>query len=275
MRGLRGTLVAPSDVVPAMTRLHRPLTSCLLPACLLAAFADVASAGGPPPLMLDLLLRAEFETQAVGAPIGTGGAAAGEPVEAYIENSVVEPGIAGQGLQLLDDGISSARSMRFEFLDERELSAGMLYLLVWLRPVVLDTFHVRLREQSSSAFNYGQVQFNKDGSINARDRAGYMGEVAPEDTIEAGSVYLLEWVHDVGAGTHSAYLDGTPLFEDRPHGVPTGPDEPGLGAVLFGYASDPDTDGVYEVDELEVFTDQMLPVEEVFRSGFEVSELID
>lgn len=250
-----------------MIRLHRALPACLL------AFATAAAAVEAPP-ELDVLLEAEFETQALDAPIGTGGAAAGEPVEFTMDNRIVEHGITGHGLQLLDSGVSTAVSMRFEFLDGREMTQGMFHLTVWFEATTLDTFYIRLRENDSAAVDYGQVLFTPGGSIRLKDRTGDMGEVVAPGTIAVGDVHWMEWVHDLDAGTHSVYLDGAPLVEDRLHGQDGGPDGRGIGAVLFGYSSDAGTDGVFEIDMLDVLTDQVPRGDPVFASGFE-GEAID
>src|SRR5690606_39073866 len=198
--------------------------------------------------------------------------AIGEPVSWTMGNRVVEFGITGQGLELQDTGVSTAVSMRFEFLDDREMTTGMLSISVWLEVQVLDSFYIRLRENGSSTTDYGQVILTPLGALRLDDETGDMGDVAPAGSIQAGNVHRIEWVHDLDAGTHSLYLDGAPLVEDRVNGQDGGVDGRGIGAVLFGFLSDANTDGVIEIDTLEVYSDVVPRGDPVFNDGFEQAE---
>jgi len=249
----------------------RPCCRHLLPClALIALWGPVAMAGMP---LMSPVLVVDFEAQTLGEAIGTGGPTQGQPVSSGMQNVVVSGELDGQSLRVTDDLANRAVHMRFEFLDELEQRDGLLWISVQVKPEVADDFFIRLREYGTSAKNFGEVLVNSAGALRVGDAAGDAGLVTAEGAVAVGTVHTIDWIHDLDAGTHSVSLDGVEVLSDRAHGIDTSAATGrGIGALLVGFPTDADTDGVMHLDTIEVSTSLSLEpiVEPIFKNSFEV-----
>jgi hypothetical protein len=249
-----------------------------LPAALLLALASSLSAATPAKapsskaFPLTPILLADFELQPVDQPIGTGGAALGQPVSGSMANQVIAAGIDGQSVRVMDSSSVSAVNMRFQFIDSLEMDQGRLWITAQLRTEVPDSFFITVREHHSSSRSFTNISFTAEGGIWIGDAAGNAGMVGPAGSVKPDVIHRIDIEHDLDTGTYSVFLDGEALLIDRAHGLTIrGEAGRGIGAVLFGYNFDADTSGVMLIDNIEVQTDALAPVRDpfVFRSGFE------
>jgi hypothetical protein len=195
-------------------------------------------------------LQADFNDKTIDAPIGTGGASVGEPVEVSPSITAIvraEP-MATPSLEIQDNHDYSAGSARFEFLASAEITAGVFAIStdMWFHELSPGfDFFIYIREQGSSANKFGDLRFTPSGSVTLYDSNGYYGNIG---TYEIGRVYPVKYEFDMDAGTYDVYLDGVLVVDDRAHGVV----DRGVGAVLFGCGHDSDYDGYFNVDNIFV-----------------------
>lgn len=212
----------------------------LVPALSLSAFLSIllcalplpASAVVLPPL--GAILDANFDDKPVGQPIGTGGAALGEPVAlSNLTTTVIDTGGGNRVLQV-DNDLSStnARRLRWAFLDDQEVAEGPLIVRFTLRASLTDRFSILLREAlGGSTQNFLSVSFSANGTFGASDAAGTVPLSA--NTYSANVDHAFELRYDMDAGTYQILLDGTSLVSGRAHGIV----DRGIGALVIGYQS--------------------------------------
>lgn len=212
----------------------------------LAVAAQVAAAS---------VLSADLEGMTVGQPVGTGGAALGEPVDNYNCVSTIRdapfPTIC---LELDDETDFGTGGVTFEFLDSVEPHDGVLEISVQLWFAEMDDYYVYVREQGGASDSFNTLYFHDDGDITANDEAGVLGNIG---TFETGRAMELRITHFLELGTYDLWWDGERVVEQRAHGVSEG----GIGGVLMGIDHDTDLDGLLYVDDLLVTHGPMAPNE--------------
>lgn len=229
-------------------RTHASITTILLTVTLGApAFAGDA-----------VLLDAPFDDKTVDAPIGEGGALVGEPVSVSSGlDAIVRDGIfATRSLEIADIATSGTPFARFEFLDDLEVTAGNVEITASIRFSEVDGYVFYVRENGTSGSSFTSITFTVGGALNVTDANGTA--VSGAGSYVGGVDYLLEITHDLDGGTYSLTFDGTPLIENRAHGVTT---KRGIGAILIGAQNDPEMDGSIHVDRLRVTSDAVVPTE--------------
>lgn len=215
-----------------------------------AAYAPDATAD-------QVYLDATFDDKTVDAPIGTGGAAVGEPVnvDATVTATVRSGPFATPCLEIQDNDDFSAGTVRFEFLDSAEISSGLVVIITDLYFFELSqgwAFTLYVREQEHSASSFLTMNFSDNGSVSATDAGGAVGTIG---SFLAGQTLPVLIAFDMDAGTYDIYLNGAQVVFNEPHGV-TGN---GIGSVLLGCGSDADLLGKFAVDQVRV-QDYLPPV---------------
>ncbi|MHC4589736.1 MAG: hypothetical protein ACYTAQ_10460 [Planctomycetota bacterium] len=211
--------------------------------------AIMVSAGGR--AGASTLLEADFDDKTIDAPIGTGGAAVGEPVSVSpnIIATVRAAPFATPSLEIVDNNDDPpsgfAGAARFEFIGSAEITTGVVTINAELWFDVLENYNLYVREQGTSAQSFVSIKFLASGNIDANDADGSLGIIG---SYETGRVYPVSLVYDMDAGTYDVHLDGSLVVAGEPHGVVGR----GVGAVLFGTAHDLNLDGRFYVDNISV-----------------------
>ena len=213
-------------------------------------------AGGPITLLL-----ADFNDKTVGQPIGTGGAAVGEP--AYIDfgvSAIVEQPVgANRVLALEADALPSASGAVFKLLGGTRIEEGTAVISVALAFPSLCSFNLYVRERDSSAQNFTTLVLSSDGSISAVDENGPVGQIG---NYSAGQILRISIEHDLDAGTYDVLLNDAVLLDDRAHGVVG--EAIGKFLMKFEFAQPPTR---VLVDN--VMVEASVPPDLIFDNGFE------
>lgn len=206
-------------------------------ALLLAGLAQLAVA--------ERILDGDFEDQPLDQVIGTGGAAAHQPVDldgidAFVRTSPT----GGQALEIVDAFDFGARTVRFEFLESAEITTGVLTLNAVLHFVDDNRYVVYVREQAGAAQSFLDLVFAEGGAVlhSDADDIGYsaVGSYTLDEDL------LLTITLDLDAGTSAVSLDGVEILSAEATGV-TGA---GVGSILFGFDHDPDLIGDYYIQSV-------------------------
>lgn len=205
------------------------------------AGAAFAACGDP------VVLTADFDDKAVDQPIGTGGAAVGEPVSvnstltAYVRDAP----FATPALELQDASTVSAGAVRFEFLDGLEVSNGHLSIEATLQFNEINSFHMGLREQGTASRSFANLTFSIFGTISYSDANTGSYTLS---TYAPGTPYRVRFDCDLNAGTNDVWLNDVLVLENEPHGIT----DRGIGSITFGLGFDPDLTGTMYVDDIHV-----------------------
>lgn len=216
-----------------------------------------------------VVLFAGFDDKTPGQPIGTGGAAVGEPIQVplsqVLEAQVVQAGGDNNALRLTRLSMTGGVYVRFQFLDNIEIRRGVVTISLELRPRARSSHAVVIREAQSSTGIFLTLVLGADGSISARDAAsGGNYHAVAEDAYDAGETIEITLQFDMDARTGSAWVSTLrdPLYLDRAHGVAAAR---GVGSVLIGFPVGGNEEP-FQVDNLIVMHRQP---SEVFTDGFE------
>jgi hypothetical protein len=195
-------------------------------------------------------LQADFDDKTIDAPVGTGGAAVGEPVvvDPYVTAIVRSSPPATPNLEIQDNDTYMAGSVRFEFLGGVEVTSGLVVIRVNVRiPEFVEggAVSISVREQGSAAQDFTDLIFFPDGAVTCSDAAGPLGGIG---SYQEGLTFPVTIAHDLGAGTYGVWLDGTQVVVARAHGI-TGH---GIGGVYFGCMHDTDLAGRLIIDDIVV-----------------------
>jgi hypothetical protein len=198
---------------------------------------------------LPLVLDADFDTKTVGQPIGYGGAALGEPTEASpdLTTEVLDVGMGNNILRLNAPVTGSARTLRWQFLGNIEISTGIVAFDLDVGFGVLDSYQILVREVGGSASSFANLRFLPNGAVSLSDAGGNVG-IAPF-IYAANQVYRVRLIYDMDNATYTAMLNDTVLVENRAHGVSTGR---GIGAIATGFMSSTAFGGPMFIDALQV-----------------------
>jgi len=220
------------------------------------ALAAAACLTAPSSEGAEVLLSADFEGRPDRTFVGTGGAAAAEPVhvDPQVLALVRQKRMATSCLVVRDDA-SEAGSVRFQFAGNRAVSRGRLTLSAVLGFPFTDEYAVLVRERGTSAAKFLDLRFRPDGTVHASDAAGAIGTIGRYDATRS---YGLTLVFDLDRGTSSVYLDGCLALEGRRFGIRG----TGIGALLFGVGADPQRSGALYVDDILVSSEFRPPSDE-------------
>jgi hypothetical protein len=210
-----------------------------------------------------VLLQADFDDKTIDAPIGTGGAAVGEPDQVFYVTAIVrDTPMVSPSLEIQDSDDFYTGWVNFNFLADAEVYAGFVSIAADIWIMSMENFNLGVRESGSAACFFFDLEFHEDGKVKARDSMGF---VNLDSSYPTGRVIPIEIVFDMDADTYDLNYDGSLVLEDRAHGENGGC---GVGSVAFGNLDDADYDGTYYVDNIEVVT-------YLFRDGFEAGDLSD
>ena len=227
------------------TRGHRPAVAVLLAGLL--ALGAAPAAGGE-------LLRADFENQTVGQPVGLRGAAYGEPAwfNGLCVNVIRDDVTGSRSLEMADtDTIPFPGMIRFDLPDDTGAGA---YMIVSLRLAVreADDFFVLVTERGLgdiATFQFCKLLVHDDGSLAVTDQA-HTTETAVGSLTPGASVTVTLRFH-LATDTYDVLLDGQPALADRAHGAT----DLLPGSIWLGVEGDADVLGVVDFDDLVVTRD--------------------
>jgi len=231
----------------------------LMRACMMATMLSATNsshAGGDPNRSL---FDADFDSEPLDQQIATGGPTLGEPVEITNGLSAIVRGAPrpSPSLELSQTMQGAARSVRFEFLNDEEVTHGDVVIRLTLRAEAFDYYNVYVRERTDAAQSFLSMHLYPDGNIYVYDEAGYAGIVGSY-TIGADHVFILKYHMDLG--TYDVEMDALPLITGRSHGVIGR----GVGALLVGVGDIAALTSLLYVDRIHVTRG-----DEVFLDGFE------
>ena len=179
-----------------------------------------------------LLLKADFNDKQLNAPLGTGGAIAGEPttITPGLSVTVQSAPLATPSLHLSQTTITTEKTARFELLGGAEARNGELKVGFTVRtPPVLDTFRMGTLKPTGSPFLFGGVEFTSAGKIRTLHELNGntdFFDYAPNTT------YRIDLVYQLAAGTYDIYIGDKIRLPGVKHIVPT--PEQGIAALQFG-----------------------------------------
>ncbi len=250
------------DIGPSLWRLfrHRPILSMFRPILLALSLLLSPLAAGQ---TFDRILDAHFDDKPLGLPIGSGGPALGEPLSWDNGRKATEivPAVPGRALRLTrlnTPSSTAATSMRFGFLDNREINSGVVRISLQLTPQQIGAYAVRTREAGGSTQRWIDIEFLSDGSIRRQVRNGVSTSVA---SYVAGQSTELVMLGDFTAGSYSISINGKVVDSGT-----FDPAERGVGSMLLSFLSGSDNfDKSMVIDDLLV----EVPSERIFNDRFQ------
>lgn len=216
-----------------------------------------------------VLLDAHFDDKQPDQPIGTGGAALGEPIFVHGPLDAIvrkEPGSDdNQELELSAGPGTSALSARFEFLDSAEITDGVVQVRAEVILGTAESFRsvqFYVREQGSNAQSFASLLLSDSGGLVLTgagiDMQVWPGLVRLEDRNQ------IELVFDMDEGRYWLWFNDNDLAP--PEGYAHGITERGIGRVTVGLGAPTDDPRSARVDNLLV---TWLPGDALFANGFE------
>ena len=197
------------------------------------------------------LLRADFENQTVGQPVGLRGAAFGEPDWFGGPGvNVIRAGITGSlSLEMADiDTLPFPALLRFDLPDSGLADRPDLTVSVLAVPVEVDDYALLVTDAGaggSATFQFCKVQFD-NGTLTVTDQAH--PDPQPVGSFTADNAVRLELRLHQAAGTWDLLLDGAVVLADRAWGGGAPP----VGSVWLTIEGDADILGVVDWDDLTV-----------------------
>ena len=192
------------------------------------------------------VLDCTFDAKPLDQIIGTGGAAAGEPIGLDGMPAMVRATpFATPSLAVVDSLDTFGANVRFEFLNDWEISQGVLDVSMTLYFQELDNYSVGLREQGSAAVAFLDVRFLSNGFVGYADLDSAPAFIG---TYTSGVPLPLRITVDLDARTYDLSLGGVLLLDDQSLGA----SPRGIGSVYAGVLNDPASVGTYAVDDLIV-----------------------
>ncbi|MFH1145080.1 MAG: hypothetical protein V1774_11100 [Candidatus Eisenbacteria bacterium] len=230
-------------------------TSIAVGALVLALFAGAAAQAE------QVYLQANFDGKTIDQPIGTGGAAVGEPVsiaEDYIDTAVRATPMPTPCLEITDQDDYYAGAVRFELLDNVEITSGTVVVAAdfWI-PADLEAgigCYLGVRESDGASHSFTNVRFLDGGSIGCDDAGGGLGTVG---TYAFGELVRVIILFDLDEATYDLRVNGELLLDDQPHDVVGA----GIGALEIGCESGASVGNSYFVDNIHVGDEIPTPVE--------------
>ena len=214
---------------------------------------------------LPLVLDADFENKSLGDPIGEGGPELGEPISIPsigIDTEVVSDLTGNQGLLVYRTPSNSAKKLRWEFLNEREETKGIVVISAEVVFEEMDKYSFSIRENGLSGSSFNTINFSDNTDVSISDANGVMLNVA---NYQINTNYLIKWVFDMDMGSYDLYFNDNLIVDDRQHGVTTGR---GVGSILTGFHSISTLNASFVIDNIQVGVSALLD-DIIFESGFD------
>ncbi len=216
------------------------------------------------PSPLPLVLDVDLEDKVLGDSIGTGGAEANEPVTITngLNTEIIEFGAANQALLMQNSTSGSARTIRWEFLNNAEAKEGIVAIEIDVYFDQLDNYQFQVRQASGSSSSFSNTRFLVNGNISITDSGGSAGIVG---SYVADQLYRLRFTFDIDNGTYIVWLDNDILVENKPYGVDDGN---GIGSLLTGFQSSASSSASFVIDDLQIGVSEPT-FDLIFRDNFE------
>ncbi|MCB1151669.1 hypothetical protein KDK88_08965, partial [bacterium] len=164
-----------------------------------------------------VLLSADFEGLTLDAAVPMGGAAVGQPYNVIQTQAMVRNApMSSTCLELQDTLDYGTGTVYFDFLNELEVTSGIVTISVDLWFHMLQGYEVYVRESHGAGSAFTSLSFTGVGTIRCNDAAGNIGVIG---SYEAGRLHNLRIVFDQDAGTYDVLLDDVTLVDDRAHGI--------------------------------------------------------
>jgi hypothetical protein len=125
------------------------------------------------------LLWADFNDKPIDRPIGTGGAAVGEPVhvDPWVTAIVRAYPFPTPSLETQDNDDHTAGAVRFEFLGSAEITSGIVTITTALWFDTFEDYNLYVREQGTSPRSFLSMHFTPTGAIVANDDDSSLGTI--------------------------------------------------------------------------------------------------
>jgi hypothetical protein len=232
-------------------RLYRPMLVLVL-GCLMCPGLSRAET---------IYLDADFDSKTPNEPIGSGGAAVGEPfyLDGFAGGYIREFAPPNRVLEIQDGSTSAYCNIWFSFVDGVELDSGILvvtFTIEFYETGGGSSHRVTIREGSGGGFEFAVLDFREDYAIELSDHDGVVGVIGYYNMSVRSPIAI---AFDLTAGTYDVWLDGQEVRSDEP--ITTSGEK--LGYIVFSTGPDEDLEGRYFIDDLFV-TDNpnAVPVED-------------
>jgi len=214
------------------------------------------------------VLTVDFNDKTPGSFIGAGGAVLGEPSSlSNLTGEIIETS-PGENHLLVENDLSSnsSRRLKWQFLDNTEISTGVAEISFEFTPSALDGYSIFVRENNTSGSGFLTYFLGGNGSISAMDNSGAIALNNPNYT--AGVTQYVRIIFDFDAGTSKLIVNNSAQFSDRIHGIT----DDGIGSVLIGHSSSSNGSS-FTLDNISVTASSELPI--VLDADFENKVLGD
>lgn len=204
-----------------------------------------------------MLLDADFNQQSLNERIGTGGAAAGQPVFVTTGlTALFQPALFfTPALRLSQADFGTPQPAHFEFIQNAQVNGGELRIGVRVLSTMSgDSFSITMSEQGSSSGTFGTLTFLSNGDVRTYDSGGS----AVVTTHAAAVEQQFEFRYRFGAGRYDIYVDRVLKVANRP--IPAGIN---IGRITA--ATTATTFGRWVIDDLYAYRVNDV----IFRNGFD------
>lgn len=202
----------------------------------------------------NVALDADFNNKTLDAPIGTGGAAVGEPafIDAGVQ-AIVRSGPAGlKALELTDVASSLAHAVDFRFLNVSTFLKGVVTLQADLWFDQADSYEIGVQTSQWHDPGFVTLTISPTGMATIVDGSGTAGSVpAPVGRWLNLLIRIDQW-----SKTYDLWLDGVPYVQGRNHGLPL----ESIGSFYFAIGPDANLSGRMYVDNIHVTRDILCPI---------------
>ncbi len=213
------------------------------------------------------LLDIDFNNKTPGALIGDGGAELGEPSSLGELTAEVVGNGPGENYLLVEyNGVNTnlSHSLRWEFLDDKEVTEGKVFVSLQITTSAYDHYSIRVRENSFSSNNFINMIYFPEGNFTLRDAAGPI--TGNQSTYVAGDTQNIDFIFDMDAGTSAMLINGDVVFSGRQHGISGA----GVGSLITGYSHLADHNS-FILDNIQVIEHEAIPL--VLAADFEDKNL--
>ncbi len=217
------------------------------------------------PAELAIVLDADFEDKTLGQPIGTGGAINGEPVSMAngIYTEIVEFGTENQGLYQETLNAGSAYATVWEFLNDLEVTSGIVAIELDIEFAVRGAYAIGLRENGSSGTTFMNLRFSASGALFIADQNGTTPLAG--FSYDANQRYRIRITFDLDNDTYKILMDDVILVDDRENAVTNGR---GIGRVIIQTSAGGIVGDAFVIDDFQVGS-SFITDDIIFKDGFE------
>lgn len=196
------------------------------------------------------VLQADFDDKTTSAPIDVGGAEANEPhsMSSHIDTVITETVPGNKLLDISSNDNSSARSLRWQFLNNLEIPSGLVVMDFDLTLQSRDFYRITVREPSGAAQSFMNLTFLPGGALSVSDLAQSTPHTLPGTTYNAGQMYEYRIIFDADSGNYDIFRDGAPIVRERNHGISAH----GIGAIVNAFTHQTQTSAHMQLDNLQV-----------------------